>query len=225
MSRLTRILRWLGGGIGILAAVALSVFLYAPYADGPLGPLGYIAGGRLHGPVEVFPDDPTAWAELPTVELETNPTDPRSVTVGLLVVDGVAFVPATLSPETKRWPRDVGRDASVREEPETAANMPHPRTLTCKSPPGRLFIQGAKPVNMSFDSRDRNNISPIQMKSGKAARAQELLAPHTVVASTGPTGASVKKTMPTIPAPNNDKATHRPLPNRVNSTKTSSTTR
>ncbi len=114
MSRLLRIFRWLGGGIGILVAVALAVFLYAPYADGPVGPLGYIAGGRLQGPVEVFPDDPSAWADRLTVELETNPTDPRSVTVGLLVVDGVAFVPATLRPDTKRWPRDVERDANVR---------------------------------------------------------------------------------------------------------------
>ncbi len=114
MSRLLRIFRWLGGGIGILAAVALAVFLYAPYADGPVGPLGYMAGGRLHGPVGVFPNDPSAWADLLTVELETNPTDPRSVTVGLLVVDGVAFVPATLTPESKRWPGDLGRDANVR---------------------------------------------------------------------------------------------------------------
>ena len=114
MSCLLRILRWLCGGIGIFAAIALLVFLYAPYADGPIGPFGYIAGGRLDGPVAVFPDDPSVWADLLTVELETNPKDPRSVTVGLLVVDGVAFVPATLTPNTKRWPRDVERDGNVR---------------------------------------------------------------------------------------------------------------
>ena len=115
--------------------------------------------------------------------------------------------------------------AVAAEEPETAAKIPQPKTLTCNSRPGRPFIQGARPVNMSSDNRDRNRISPIQINSGKAARAQELLAPQTVVASTEPTGASVKKTMPTMPAANRDSATHRPLPNNANNTMTSNKVR
>jgi hypothetical protein len=61
-------------------------------------------------------------------------------------------------------------------------------TLTCISRPGSQFSQGAKPRNISSDSRVRNKISPIQMKSGSAASDHEALLPHTVVASTLPAG-------------------------------------
>src|SRR5262245_29866646 len=56
------------------------------------------------------------------------------------------------------------------------------------SRPGSQFSQGAKPRNISSDSRVRNRISPIQMKSGSAASDHEALLPHTVVASTLPAG-------------------------------------
>ena len=63
--------------------------------------------------------------------------------------------------------------AVAADEPETAAKMAQPKTLTCRSRPGTSFIQGASPLNMSSDSRERNKISPIQMNSGSAAKAQE----------------------------------------------------
>src|SRR4051812_27984509 len=56
------------------------------------------------------------------------------------------------------------------------------------SRPGSQFSQGANPRNISSDRRVRNRISPIQMKSGKAASDHDALLPHTVVASTLPAG-------------------------------------
>src|SRR6185312_9529233 len=67
-------------------------------------------------------------------------------------------------------------------------NTPQASTLTCMSRPGSQFSQGANPRNISSDNRVRNRISPIQMKSGKAASDHDALLPHTVVASTLPAG-------------------------------------
>ena len=76
---------------------------------------------------------------------------------------------------------------------------------------------------MSSERRERNRISPIQMNSGSAASAHELLAPQTVVASTRPAGAEVNIVMPTSPTPSSEIATQSPLPSNANSTTTSTT--
>src|SRR2546429_898613 len=74
------------------------------------------------------------------------------------------------------------------DDPETEPNTPQASTLTCISRPGSQFSQGANPRNISSDNRVRKRISPIQMKSGKAASDHDALLPHTVVASTLPAG-------------------------------------
>ena len=95
-------------------------------------------------------------------------------------------------------------------DPETAAKMPQPTTLTCMRRPGSRVSQGARPWNMSSDRRVRKRISAIQMKSGSAVSAQLPLAPHTVVAITVPAGAEVKRTIPASPTPRSESATQRP---------------
>mmetsp|Transcript_13169 Transcript_13169/g.17350 ORF Transcript_13169/g.17350 Transcript_13169/m.17350 type:complete len:235 (+) Transcript_13169:76-780(+) len=106
--------------------------------------------------------------------------------------------------------------AVAAEEPETAAKIPQAKIFTCSSWPGRRFIHGARPVNMSSDRRERNRISPIQMNKGNAASAQELLWPHIVVAITSPKGASVNRAMAATPTPSRAKATQRPAPRKRN---------
>src|SRR3546814_17491148 len=54
------------------------------------------------------------------------------------------------------------------DEPETAAKIPQPITLTCISRPGIRVIHGESPLNMSSARRVRNRIPPIQMNSGRA---------------------------------------------------------
>ncbi len=59
--------------------------------------------------------------------------------------------------------------AVAAEEPDTAVNIAQPNTLTCKNRPGMRPSQ-ARPANISSPSRERSRISPIRMKSGRAAK-------------------------------------------------------
>ena len=102
------------------------------------------------------------------------------------------------------------------DEPDSAAMIPQPTTLTCRSRPGSQATQGARPENNCSDRRERNRISPIQMKSGSAVSAQFQLASQTVVAKTGPTGAGENRAIATRPTPIRDSATQRPLPSNRN---------
>src|SRR5215207_10014645 len=90
------------------------------------------------------------------------------------------------------------------EEPETAANIPHPTTLTCSSRPGIQPSQGERPRNICSDKRVRNRISPIQMKSGRAVSVQDAELDQTVVASTDPIGTSVTSSMAAKPTASSD---------------------
>src|SRR5215213_1808631 len=65
-------------------------------------------------------------------------------------------------------------------EPETAAKMAQPTTLVWSKRPGSRCIHGARPRNMSWLSRVRKRISPIQMKSGKAVSVQLEAEPESV---------------------------------------------
>src|SRR3546814_15432415 len=53
-------------------------------------------------------------------------------------------------------------------DPETAAKITEPPTLTCNSPPGRRPTQGATPRKSSVERLVRLMISPIQRKRGIA---------------------------------------------------------
>ncbi len=81
------------------------------------------------------------------------------------------------------------------DEPETAAKIVQPMTFVCRSRPGNLPIQGARPRNMSSDSLERNRISPIQMNIGSAVRVQLDDAPQIVVTIASPTGRVVNRAM------------------------------
>src|SRR3954468_10129297 len=81
------------------------------------------------------------------------------------------------------------------------------------SRPGSQFSHGAKPRNISSDSRVRNRISPIQMNSGSAASDHDALEPHTVVASTLPAGmAPPANCMPAPPVAISATAIQTPAP-------------
>ena len=105
------------------------------------------------------------------------------------------------------------------ELPETAAKTVQPTTLVCSSRPGQLASQGARPLNMSSDSRVRKRISPIQMKSGRAVSVQEEAPVQIVVIMASPAGLEVKSSMPTRATPSSASATQTPEPRRRKSTK------
>src|SRR3712207_2044419 len=77
-------------------------------------------------------------------------------------------------------------------DPVIAAMTAQPTTLTCSSLPGIQLTHGARPLNMSSDRRDRNRISPIQMKSGNAVSAQSQLESQTACAIIEPDRVGVK---------------------------------
>src|ERR1044071_8177900 len=55
------------------------------------------------------------------------------------------------------------------DEPEIAAKIEQPTTLTCSSRPGSSPAHGASPWNSERDRRDWNRISPIRMNIGSAS--------------------------------------------------------
>ncbi len=97
------------------------------------------------------------------------------------------------------------------DEPHAAAKMPQPTTLICSRRPGRRFIHGARPSNISSESLVRKRISPIQMKSGSAVRVQLVLLPQIDVAMIGPAGAPVPTTKIASPVAISAMPIHSPL--------------
>jgi hypothetical protein len=95
-----RILRWLLYAIVALAIVVGVVALAARFADGPVGafPGGPFRSGEF---VEDAAVDWTPATDVPEVELESAG---RSRTTWILVLDGEAYIPASLDfPPGKRW--------------------------------------------------------------------------------------------------------------------------
>src|SRR3954463_8961181 len=82
------------------------------------------------------------------------------------------------------------------EEPDTAAKIVQPMMLVCNSLPGSRSSHGARPRNMSLESRVRNRTSPIHTKSGNAVSVHDDAEPHTVTAIASPAGRDEKSSMP-----------------------------
>ncbi len=102
---------------GALALVALTIAVLAGVAPWLDGPVHMIAGGPFQQSAE--PDttagaDPALLVATGTIELEVNLERRPSVNVAVLVLDGEIYVPATLNPEEKRWPRAILEDHNVR---------------------------------------------------------------------------------------------------------------
>lgn len=95
-----------------LGLVVLAALLFAaPFLDGPWGPL---PGGALRAGPEA--DVPARWpggAVGETVEIETRPAHPWSVTTWAVVVDDVLYVSADFLNPGKRWPYAVLDDPRV----------------------------------------------------------------------------------------------------------------
>jgi hypothetical protein len=99
--------------IGLLLVVAAVAVLaaVARFHDGPLGPF---PGGPMTG--ETVREPVTDWAPVlagtSRLELEVNPTAPRSVTTTYILHDGALYVPSVLAAR-KHWPAEVMTDGRV----------------------------------------------------------------------------------------------------------------
>src|SRR5712671_5726799 len=82
------------GFVGLVALIGI-VAVLARFHDGPLGPF---PGGKLSGTRVA---DPPRWsaalAGVSRLELEVNPSHPRSVTTSYMLHDDVLYVPSMMA--------------------------------------------------------------------------------------------------------------------------------
>jgi len=107
-----RLLRILARTFALVLLALGALLLAAPFFDGPWGPL---PGGALRSGPQV--DLPARWPEGSvgeTVEIETRPATPWSVTTWCVVLDGVLYVPADFLNPVKLWPFFALEDPRVR---------------------------------------------------------------------------------------------------------------
>ena len=100
------------GSIGLIIGLLIGVtILIAPWLDGPVT---RIAGGPFKQPSEtgVLPAD--SLTSLATIELEVMLSSRPSVNVAVIVHEGEVYLPATLKPAEKRWPKAIIDDARIR---------------------------------------------------------------------------------------------------------------
>lgn len=97
------------GFVGLIALAGVGA-LAARFHDGPLGPF---PGGKLSGTVVT---DPPRWsailAGVSRLELEVNPSHPRSITTSYLLHDDALYVPSVMAAR-KSWPQQVLADDRV----------------------------------------------------------------------------------------------------------------
>ncbi len=108
---LRRVLLGFGAFAGAIAVIIGLTVALAPWMDGPIS---RIAGGPFQQAVGPGQPDLDKLQEAASVELEVQLETRPSVTVAIIVLDNVAYVPSTLRPAEKRWPRAILNDPAVR---------------------------------------------------------------------------------------------------------------
>lgn len=111
-----RVLKIVAVGFGVLimcVVVLIGVTLaIAPMLDGPVN---RIAGGPFKQPAVAFSVlDPAALVDESVIEIEVKLESRPSVEVAVLVDEAKIYVPATLQPAEKRWPKAIAADPRVR---------------------------------------------------------------------------------------------------------------
>lgn len=99
-----------------IAPIALLLVVALCLGCGPIGPF---SGGRLSGEDEAWLADWSGVSDVTQIQLETNPDDPHSVNVWLVIVDREAYLATSLLigtevPEEREWVRNVTADSRVR---------------------------------------------------------------------------------------------------------------
>src|SRR5258705_12391636 len=104
------------------------------------------------------------------------------------------------------------------EEPEMAAKIVQPMTLTCSSRLGSSAAHGESPLNSDGDSRVRNRISPIRMNSGSASSSCVVRMFHAYWAKSLSSGMSRNSARRIVPVTASVQPIHRPPARKANST-------
>ncbi len=94
--------------------LALALPLAGCFTDGPVG---FVPGGAFDGPLETGPEPDWSFAaDLDSVDVQIEASPPRTVRTGIVVWEGLPYLPVTYAP-FKRW------DAVVREAPRVVVRM------------------------------------------------------------------------------------------------------
>ena len=96
-------------GVALLV-IALILSVAYPFRTDPIAML---AGKRVSGEEQPYPNDWLFSNEHMTVAVESRPDDPHSVTTICIVHNGTLYIPAQ-SGSTKKWPQYVLNDPRVR---------------------------------------------------------------------------------------------------------------
>jgi len=105
-----RVLKWVGAALAAVVLLWLGLDTFGGrLLDGPLGP---IPGGAFVGPVSA--EAAPKWDGLPKViELEIRPSEPWSLSVWNVVIDGQLYVPSAMGAR-RRWTAVALEDPRVR---------------------------------------------------------------------------------------------------------------
>ncbi len=90
---------------------ALVMLVACGIACGCSGPVGPIPGGALDGTPTAWPEDWAFTDEVENVLLQTDPTDPYSVTIWCVRHNGELYVAA--AEDSNRWAQKIARDNRV----------------------------------------------------------------------------------------------------------------
>jgi len=99
--------------VGVLVVAVLAAGLGC-------GPIGPFSGGRLVGdPGSADISDWSEWSDEETIQLETNPDDPHSVTTWFVAIGPSFYVPTSMilgpdKPSEREWVANVEKDPRVR---------------------------------------------------------------------------------------------------------------
>jgi hypothetical protein len=106
-----KIVRWLVRIVAVIVLLVAALFVGARFHDGPLGlvPGGALVAGEAVG----APVSDWTFADVDTIELQLD-GDTTSRTTWILVKDGRAFIPASLSfPPGKRWHKAADQNGAA----------------------------------------------------------------------------------------------------------------
>lgn len=92
-----------------LATLAAAGLALVSACNGPLGP---IPGGRISGSDAAVPAGWTGLGDSGLAEIETNPSDPYSVTIAYTIVDGQLY--ANAGGKESRWAKNTVENPEVR---------------------------------------------------------------------------------------------------------------
>jgi hypothetical protein len=95
----------------IVGGILFAIARIARHLDGPLGPF---PGGPLQGEITRGTEPPwsTYLANEDSIELQVNASDPRSLHVWFVLLNGAIHVPSAWAPH-KEWPAEVDADPRV----------------------------------------------------------------------------------------------------------------